>query len=108
MEYTIEQLIGMLPEAFIPENAAGVDADIQLHFTGEDGGDYAVRIHDQMLSTLVGTVEDPNLEVHVSAQDVIDIANRRLDPMRAFMAGKIKMTGDMRRAMSLISLFRMP
>jgi putative sterol carrier protein len=108
MEYTIEQLIAMLPEAFLSDKSAGVDADIQLHLTGEEGGDYAVMIHDQMLRTLEGTVEHPNLEFTASAQDVIDIANRRLDPMRAFMAGKIKMTGDMRMAMSLISLFRMP
>ena len=108
MEYTIPDLWRMLPEAFIPEKAAGVDADIQLHMTGDGGGDYAVMIHNQKLETKEGTVLNPDLTFTISAVDVVEIANRRLDPMRAFMSGRIQMNGNMHKAMSLLSLFRMP
>lgn len=108
MEYTLSDLMRMLPEAFLPEKAAGVDADIQLSLSGEGGGDYAIMIHDQRLETKEGTVFHPDLSFSASVADVVEIANRRLDPMRAFMAGRIKMTGNMHKAMSLLSLFRMP
>lgn len=108
MEYTIEMLMDMLPGLFLPDRAAGVDVDIQAHLTGDGGGDYVVMIHEQQVIAREGTVENPNITVTASAKDALDIANRRLDPMRAFLSGKVRMTGDMRLAMSLVGLFRQP
>lgn len=108
MEYTLEMLFEMLPGLFVAEQAAGVDVDIQIHLTGEGGGDYAVMIHDQQLTTFEGVVENPNITVTAGVKDALDIANQRLDPMRAFMTGKVRMHGDMRLALSLATLFRKP
>ena len=106
MDLTIEDLLSRVPEAFLADKAAGVNADIQLHVLGEGGGDYFFQIHDQKIDTQSGIVENPNLTVSASKQDILDIANGRLDPMRAFMLGKVKMKGDTRLAMSLIGLFK--
>ena len=38
-EYTVRQLILNHEKAFQPEKAAGVEAVIQYHLTGEEGGD---------------------------------------------------------------------
>ncbi len=108
MEYTIDQLLEMLPQAFISDKAAGVDFDAQLHLSGEGGGDYAIAIHDQRLVVTPGRAANADVTVNASAQDMVEIANRRMDPMRAFMSGKVKVSGDLRKAMSLVSLFRMP
>lgn len=108
MAYTIEMLMEMLPDLFLPERAAGVDVDIQAHLTGEGGGDYVLMIHDQQVVAREGTVENPNITVTASASDALDIANERLDPMRAFLTGKVRLSGDMRLAMSLVGLFRKP
>lgn len=108
MAYTIEMLMEMLPDLFLPERAAGVDVDIQAHLTGEGGGDYVLMIHDQQAVAREGTVENPNITVTASARDALDIANERLDPMRAFMTGKVRLSGDMRLAMTLVGLFRKP
>lgn len=108
MAYTIEMLMDMLPDLFLPERAAGVDVDIQAHLTGEGGGDYVLMIHDQQVVAREGTVENPNITVTASASDALDIANERLDPMRAFLTGKVRLSGDMRLAMSLVGLFRKP
>lgn len=108
MEYSIQDLIDRLPSAFVPEKAAGVNADIQLHLNGDQPADYYASIHNQKLEVQKGTVENPNITVSANAKDVQDMANGKLDPMRAFMMGKIKMQGDTRLAMQLIGLFRMP
>mgnify|MGYP001164678067 CR=1 FL=1 len=108
MDYSIEMLMQMLPELFLPEGAAGEDIDVQAHLTGEGGGDYVLMIHNQQVVAREGTVDNPNITVTASAKDALDIANERLDPMRAFLTGKVRMDGDMRLAISLVGLFRKP
>ena len=53
-------------------------------------------------------MSNPDITVAASAKDALDIANERLDPMRAFLTGKVRMDGDMRLAISLVGLFRKP
>ncbi len=43
-EYTVRQLILNHEKAFMPEKAAGVDAVVQYHLTGEEGGDWIITI----------------------------------------------------------------
>ena len=45
-ELTIEKLMGLMPKAFVPEKAAGIDAVIQYNLTGEQGGDQLIVIVD--------------------------------------------------------------
>jgi putative sterol carrier protein len=108
MDLTIQNLIDQIPGAFIPEKAAGVNADIQANITGANGGDYTVQIHNQKIDVRKGVIENPNLTLSAVDQDVLDMAQGKLDPMRAFMQGRIKMTGDTRLAMQMINLFKMP
>lgn len=106
MDLTIQDLIDRIPGAFVSEKSAGVNADIQAHINGDGGGDYSVQIHDQKIDVAKGTIELPNLTVTANAQDVLDMAQGKLDPMRAFMMGRVKVSGDTRLAMQLVSLFR--
>ena len=38
MPLTIEDVMHRMPEAFLPEKAKGVEAVIQLHFSGKEEG----------------------------------------------------------------------
>jgi putative sterol carrier protein len=91
---------------FIPENAAGMDADIQMRLSGEQGGDWVVGIHNQTIAVTEGTVPNPRLTLSGDSDDVLRILSGQLDGMKAFMQGKIKVSGDMGLAMKLPGLFR--
>ena len=43
-EYTVEELVFNHEKAFRPEKASGVEAVIQYHLTGEEGGDYVITL----------------------------------------------------------------
>jgi len=94
--------------AFQPEKAAGVSAKIQFHLTGNQGGDWVATIHDQKLIVEPGTTDDPNLEFGADTQDVLDVFSGKLNPMQAYMQGKVQFKGDMSLAMRLMSIFQRP
>jgi putative sterol carrier protein len=107
-DMNIQEWINQLPQYFIPEKANGIDATIQLHLSGEGGGDWAVLIHDQKLEVVQGEVSNPRLVMSGDAQDVLQILSGQMDGMRAFMQGKIKVQGDMGLGMKMMSLFKRP
>ncbi len=107
-DLSIQDWIDKIPDYFIPEKATGVDATIQLHLTGEQGGDWAILIHNQNLEVVSGEVSNPRLVLSGGAEDVLQILSGKMDGMRAFMQGKIKVQGDMSLAMKLAGMFRQP
>ena len=50
---------------------------------------------------ITGTHDNPGATITVSAEDWLGMLNGSLNPMQAFMSGKIKIDGDMTLAMSL-------
>ncbi|MBW2687649.1 MAG: SCP2 sterol-binding domain-containing protein [Deltaproteobacteria bacterium] len=48
-----------------------------------------------------GTHDSPGATITVSSEDWLGMLNGSLNPMQAFMSGKIKIDGDMTLAMSL-------
>lgn len=105
-EYTITQLLDLLPTLFVPERAAGFDTTIQVHLDGSQGGDWVVVIRDQQLNVQPGVLDQPKMTVSGKSEDVLDMVSGRVDPMRAFMSGKIQFKGDMGAALKMTTLFR--
>lgn len=104
-EITIRNLMNALPEFFVPERAAGVNQIIQFKLSGEKGGDWVVHIHDQQIEVTEGSITHPDLELTARAQDVLDMFSGKLDPVRAYMQGKVRLAGSMGQAMKLSRYF---
>lgn len=47
-----------------------------------------------------------DVEVRLTRPDLIDLAAGRLNPMTAFMAGRVELSGDVERALRLWALIR--
>ena len=106
-DYTVKQLILNHEKAFQPDKAAGVDAVIQYHLTGEEGGDWIIAIKDGACKVAEGIAEHPKLSVTADAHEFSDILLGKMDAMAAFMQGKIHPQGDLNLAMKLTSFFRL-
>jgi putative sterol carrier protein len=94
--------------SFQPENAAGIDAQVQFHISGNQGGDWVATIRDQKLSVEPGTTTSPNLVLSANTQDIMNLMTGKLSVMKAFMQGKVQVKGDMSLAMRLMSVFKKP
>jgi putative sterol carrier protein len=106
-EISIRKLMDKLPEAFVAERAGGVRAVVQFRLSGEGGGDWMVKFEDQTCHVAEGVTDQPDLTFSAEAQDCLDIFTGKMDGMRAFMLGRLKLTGDFSLALKLTSFFDM-
>jgi len=106
-EITVKELMDRMPKAFLPEKAKGVEAVIQYHLTGEEGGDWIITIKDGKCTVEEGVAENPTLTLEADAQDYKDVILGKMDGMAAFMQGKLRLKGNLNLAMKLTSFFKM-
>ncbi len=93
---TNEEIIAKMQDAVT--KAGGLDKSVKFDF-GDDGVVYASG------TEVSGEDEDADCTISVTKDDFIALAAGDLDPMMAFMSGKLKVAGDMSVAMGLQSLF---
>jgi putative sterol carrier protein len=102
---TVAETIKSLQEHFNPNAAAGLNKTIQLNISGNEAGKWAMKIANQVCELIPGGVEKPDLTLSLADKDWIAITERKLDPMNAYMTGKLKATGDIALAMRIPNLF---
>ncbi len=103
---SIQDLMNLLPNYFLPEQAKGITAHIGFDLSGEGGGFWTVLIENQTCRVVKEKVEPLDLTLLGEAGVVLDIFSGRLDAMRAYLLGKVKMIGNMGLAMQLTGLFK--
>ncbi|HET6418495.1 MAG TPA: SCP2 sterol-binding domain-containing protein [Polyangiales bacterium] len=83
--------------------ATAPNAVYQFKITGDGGGEWNLDLTKGKTGDFVskGTHASPGATITVSAEDWLGMLNGSLNPMQAFMSGKIKIDGDMTLAMSL-------
>jgi len=106
MSLTVSQLMEKMPGAFIPEKAAGLDTVIQFKFTGAEAGDWYATIKDGKVAVEQGIHDAPKMTLTADSKDYVGIFTGELDPMKAFMEGKLKLAGDLNLAMKMTQMFK--
>jgi len=102
---TVAETMKSLQEQFNSDAAVGLNKTIQFNISGDDAGNWAMKIANQACELIPCGVEKPDLTLSLVDKDWIAIAERKLDPMNAYMTGKLKTTGDITLAMRIPSLF---
>lgn len=77
----------------------GPDDEIQYYWILENG---------KLLSSKLGSLEDGEVTLTTRWDDAVRIAKGELDMNVAFMQGKVKVTGNMAKLMSLLPLTSAP
>ncbi|NTU55109.1 MAG: SCP2 sterol-binding domain-containing protein [Anaerolineales bacterium] len=106
MSYTIEGLIAMVPTSFQVDQAKGVNTSVQLNVTGSQAGQWNAVIKDGAVTVNKGVNPSAEISVTADTDDILAVAEGKLDPAKALMTGKAKVKGDMTEIMKLLPLFK--
>ena len=107
MPLSIADLMSKMPTAFVPEKAQGLDVVLQFKFSGAEPGDWYASIKDGKVDVQQGLHPNPKMTLSADSEDYIKLFTGQLDPMQAFMAGKLKLSGDLNLAMKMTQFFKM-
>ncbi|MDQ3758168.1 MAG: SCP2 sterol-binding domain-containing protein [Actinomycetota bacterium] len=89
----------------------GASARMQYVITGTPEGDvkyYWVLENGKLLESKLGEMPDPEVTLTQTYEDAMKIQKGELDANAAFMQGRIKVTGNMAKLMSLLPLTNSP
>lgn len=104
---TIGDLVKMMREkvdAADPGKTKGVNSVFQFDLSGDNGGVFHVNVTDAQVDVIEGAHDSPNVTISMSADDFQSMLEGKLNATSAFMAGKLKVKGDMSLAMKLQAL----
>ena len=102
---SIKEVFENIDQGFQPAKAEGVDAIFQFVLTGDNGGAYWIKVADKQAEVHEGQNENPTMTITSAAEDYLALVNGDLNPMMAFMQGKVKVKGDMGLALKLQAIF---
>jgi putative sterol carrier protein len=89
-----------------PSKAGTTAATYRFDLSGEDGGEFHIVLKDGKGEAGAGAPENPNTTIAMAASDFVGMATGTMNPMLAFMGGKLKVRGDMALAMKLQTLMQ--
>ncbi len=91
-------------EAADPAKMKGVSAVYQFELSGDNGGVFHTNVDDGKATVVEASHDSPNITITMSAEDFDAMLEGKLNATSAFMAGKLKVKGDMSLAMKLQNL----
>jgi putative sterol carrier protein len=78
---------------------------VQYEIGGEEGGAYTVEVRDRKYQVTEGKHEAPDVRVRIQAADRLCLHSGELGSARAYLSGRLKVSGDMKVARNLATIF---
>lgn len=102
---SVADIFNTMPGRFQADKAADTNMGILFDLSGADGGQWFVDIANGQLNVSSGApAAAPSATVNMTAEDFQAMSSGALNPMMAFMTGKIKVDGDLNSVMKFQSL----
>lgn len=109
-EMTYEEIVANVRAAYADADASQVTEHVAFQFnvTGEGEGAFYVEIKDGKVNVEPYTYYDRDILVTANADTIIGLANGKIDPVKAYLIGKLKAEGDLGKAAFLKQLAARP
>ncbi len=102
---TPADIFAQVSSRFQSDKAAGIDMSLVFDLSGDNGGQWSVVVADGKCDVSDGAVDDATATIKMDADDYVAMSNGDLNPMMAFMSGKVKVDGDLNSVMKFQSIF---
>lgn len=103
---TYEEIVASVKTAYADVDASHITDHVAFQFnvTGEGEGAFYVEIKDGKVNVEPYEYHDRDILVTANADTVIGLANGKIDPVKAYLIGKLKAEGDLGKAAFLKQL----
>lgn len=101
---TPAEIFAKIPETVDASKIAGVNATVVFSLSGDNGGDWTMNVADGNVDVSEGAADGAAATIKMTDTDYCAMMNGSLNPMMAFMSGKIKVEGDLNTVMKLQSI----
>ncbi|MDR1183861.1 MAG: SCP2 sterol-binding domain-containing protein [Coriobacteriales bacterium] len=103
---TVQEIIDCIKENTASFDPSTYDDVLIVQVTLSDLGEvFYTEIQDGKFNIEVGENPDSQANLIISSSDYMDMINRRLDSVKAYMLGKLKIEGDMAKAKEIGEIF---
>lgn len=89
---TVKEFLTALPSRVEPEALAGKESLFHFHISGDDGGDFTVKIADQKITVSEGIQGDAKCTIKAKSKNFLKVINGETKAMMAVMMGKVKIS----------------
>ena len=79
---------------------------VQVNITGKESGVFYVEVKDHKISVEPYDYHDRNCAITMSLTDFNKLIDGKLDPVLAFTTGKLKVEGDMGKALEFSKILK--
>ena len=104
---SVTEIFSNMAGNFNAEKAGDLNASVVFDLSGNEGGAWTVTVADGKCTIQEGASDTPTATIKMAASDYEDMTSGKLNPMMAFMSGKIKVDGDLNTVMKFQTLFGM-
>ncbi|SFS64864.1 SCP2 sterol-binding domain-containing protein [Marininema halotolerans] len=87
-----------------PKPIEGMETTYRFNLSGDDGGVYELHLNNGLAEVKAGENGDANCTIEMSDQNFKEMLLGNLNATSAFMTGKLKVKGDLSKAMKLQSV----
>ena len=102
----VKQILEKFERDFDPVVADGVDAVLQYHISGDDGGDWKIMIKDGTCKIEEGTHDSPTVTYRMSGKTWLGLVNKTVNGTIAFTTGRLRIKGDMALGQLVPKIFK--
>ncbi len=103
---SVTDVFDRIGEAFQPEKASGVDVVFQFDIQGPGGGIWHAAVKDNACTSGSGAHPKPTTTIIMSEADFLDMVAGKLNAMKAYTSGKLKIKGDLMKSQLVEKLFK--
>lgn len=105
-ESTPADVFEAMRKSFNIAASKGVHAHYQFNLSGPVGGSWWIIVNDGEFTMGMGSTENPDVTMVSTDRDWVMLATGSLRGIRAFLTGRLKVTGDQSLARKLDAIFR--
>lgn len=102
---TAAQVFEAMPSRLDAAKADGINVIIGWDLSGDEATQKTIKIASGSMTVEDGIDADANATISMDSDDFVAMTTGELNPMMAFMGGKVKVDGDMSSVMKIQSLF---